>query len=66
MNEQLTLAKAMLLILVQTMVHLMAYCLASHLVTMMGTYSAQMMILQLVYPMAQCLACYIVQMTNDE
>ena len=54
MNEQLTLAQMMLWSLVQAMVHLMAYCLASHLVTMMDTYSAQMMVLKLVYPMVQC------------
>ena len=35
MNEQLTLAQMMLWSLVQAMVHLMAYCLASHLVRMM-------------------------------
>ena len=38
MNEQLTLAQMMLWNLRQAMVHLMAYCLASHLVRlMMGT-----------------------------
>ena len=43
-----------LLIFVQTMVHLMAHCLALHFVTMMGTNLTQMMVLQMVHLMAHC------------
>ena len=63
MNEQLTLAQMMLWNLVQAIVHLMAYCLASHLVRMMmgtteddGTSDdARLSIL-----------LYLVHMTNNE
>ena len=52
MHEQLTLAQTMLLSVVQTMVHLMALCLASHLVMMIVL--QKMMVLQMAHLMAHC------------